>query len=482
MKRSLGVFFVLAACAASDPSTGTSAISSAHVARLSVGTCGSDGLPADPVTRSSGLMFTDQSRVFVVTSEAFAFENEAKPCIAVERAGGKWSATRVAVDWGRGLALVEAVGASAAGLPTKSALAGEAIPDAAKLLVAGYPLKSDALRTDENGVWLTGDSLRHGIALLDRVGEVQGAFVDSGMVGGGIWRKEGGFVGMLAHQYLKIVPGGKSRVLDWDGKAGHWERHLVAIRAGELFAWLEKALGGDPIGALSPLTRNPKDPSKVGAGGVDFALDCPEGSGGGDGGGPVGGADGVGVGGDGSGTAFCKVKLSESVSTVAWPLEEQRPWITSMKEALKQGSVETVFFIQRTARLMERVPLYTLGDFVKKLRLPLLTPVTIVPAEAHPPSEIRERLLLKGKDVSEGGKTFAKWLDSSWVGELLRETYFLLRTLESDEWSKLSAGDWHQLADKEGRFKQSWGLAFQFQPQIAQAFQNRILAIAKETP
>src|SRR5262249_34390530 len=154
---------------------------------------------------------------------------------------GTVQAKLVAADWGYGLALLELPrgmrAGSAASLATSSPRAH------GRVITAGYPWQSSRPVVSEGGRILTNESERHWIAQIGSPMEIVGAQGEYGMSGGAVFSSNGEqVVGMLSHQYLRMVVGAPTRVSSFDGADAGVQNHVIAIPAEALRAWVSRVL------------------------------------------------------------------------------------------------------------------------------------------------------------------------------------------------------------------------------------------------
>lgn len=435
---------------------------------------------------ASGMLLTHEERVYVITSEAFVYHANDPFCHSIVAPGEAKSLRLLAADWGKGIAIFEAHDlAPKDGMLTLESLSGGPL-DGERVSVQGFPLRKTQLRVDEEGSVLLASSERHGIALLDRTAEVQGAFVDSGMAGGAVFHALGGVAGMISHQYLKMTLGSRTRPFDWDGKVGHWERHWVFVPGPVVKQYFEDAI---LKGANAPaFFRSPSDQQvgvvRVSSERTAFKIDCPTGDGGDVGDGPIGGADGVGVGGDGT-SPHCKVVMGRAGGDEGvWPFEPRKKWKDGVAGEVAEGrNPEALFLVHRQTAdgRLARETFRSLGEFFRLLKDRNLTPVTLVPKKPAVHGSKAARVREKGAEVSKVAKVINDFIPVPEGGlEFFRGTYFLLRVIESEEWEHVRQREVAILSDREGKHKSDWAYIAKLAPNPAEKLWQDLQALKAE--
>ena len=354
------------------------------IVKTSSGLCGD----SDHLFHGSGLAFTDSGKSFVLTSEHVLLHGNDRYCHWVWNARlGKISARLRAVEYGNGLALLELekpIDAlpSLSGLSPRDGLEGESID------VIGFAFSQEELISKNSGRVLVAQSTRALIPMVPKMTETIDAHGEYGMSGGPVFSDKGEFVGVLSHQYVRLIPGQKAKVSEFS-KDSLSENHLLVIPAAIVLPWVRQAVSASaPL--PSYLVRDPEMQLKgrevVVSSGLRFEFsDAFKGNpvGGADGAGRVGGADGAGAGGgDGATweTHSVRITLDTSESHTLWDLPWLAPWVSAVKERLRLpwNSIEVPFFLARSGEAIEAVRIKSLPDFFQKLARPDLEPVTLV--------------------------------------------------------------------------------------------------------
>jgi hypothetical protein len=305
----------------------------------------------------SGTVFAENGRTWVLTSDHVLFHSTERARHAIQTEDGQ-SATALlrAVDWGKGLALLEVAGAIRfkSKIPALSSFASFDPAPRTALQVGAFPHQSESLLQDSRVAVLNPRSLRHDIALLDSMIELAvDAKVEYGMSGGGAYSADGKrLVGILSHQYVEMIPGRPSRTGEIVAGSQERQNHVFAISSVDAAKWVRGALQDTPVPPSFVLDPDAQALGKtvVLSGRLRFEHACapsdgPKGVGGGDGVG-VGGGDGVGVGGgDGVGTGGggsgdpqeCFVRISLRKADRGLPALNSTPAIASWSEAVARA-------------------------------------------------------------------------------------------------------------------------------------------------
>jgi len=272
-------------------------------------------LTGSPRFEGSGLLFHEQGRYFVVTSEHVLIQDSsARICHMISNekieAGEHARVQLIRADYFHGLALLEL---SSSAPISKFAIPMEALQSPAavqgtSLTALGYPAASLQLAVQDQGQLTSARSLRALIPGVKEMIEADGLMVEFGMSGGLLLAgKQPLFAGLITHQYLKREAGHPTSVGEINEESSLLPGDLAfAIPAPQVVEWIQATLAG--LGGSDWIRRSQSQLQGIEE--VCFQVLCFSmkqkkasdilgvGGTGGDGAG-VGG-DGAGVGGDGA--------------------------------------------------------------------------------------------------------------------------------------------------------------------------------------
>jgi len=326
-----------------------------------------------PRFQGSGLLFSHNNQVYVVTSEHILIQDKStKTCH--EAAGA--SLELLSADFKSGLALLK--------VKDSTQLLSQSIPAAElkhntsteDVVALGYPAGSDYLNTLENGKLLTSESPRALIAGIARLIEASNLPVEYGMSGGVLVTQKGSdysFAGILSHQILRREAGKPTRPDEMKPGPSSQNDLTLAIPAASLVAWIQSQ---DSSNQEQVWQRNAdsqiagKDSLQYGP--LLFTLRLKKAQDAWDIGGAVhGGADGTGIGGDGQGTDEAGNELLQTIdvtfvdsagstekgSVITNPLLNQwREWLLAGKKvsvvALKNHQARSLVKIQSLSQFL----------------------------------------------------------------------------------------------------------------------------------
>ncbi len=418
------------------------------------------------VWEGTGLLVRTQNKTFVVTSQSATYSADPRICHRGKSEGYKGKLQLVSKDWRHGLSLLELEG----DLPSEQAVDLTALTidepeESAPLLTFGFPTHSDEA-ISANGILITTKSTRHGIPFLGRAIESFKMRVDVGRVGGPVWTASGSLLGILSDNYLKVVPGAPTPLRVWDRVDGHQEDFLITIPINEVKKWVRDTLSGE----LKPLFKTSVDDELEGkvrviAGGLSFSELLPptDPSSPSAGDFPIGGAEGVGTGGDSSILA-AKFRIERVAGKAeVFPFPELVSWQQSeLKNLAEYGKAEIPFVFKKDVAVTgdwEHKTFRTLGELVRSLaRGGYLIPsiyersgspeIDALKAEARKSAQYATYYALHG--------TFCK---DERVLYLLRQIYIVSKVIESDEKDRITKEEIDALLDFNGKYKTAWGFA-----------------------
>lgn len=391
------------------------------------------------VWTSSGLAFRDAGHTYAIGSASRVWRTDDR-CQSIGYAGQTYPAHLVRADWGSDLALFEI--ATPLDVPQLAAL---------KPATSGAVVLNVAAETLTGGRILTRFSRRHNLAAIGNAIELQGITIPIELVGAGAFNTDGGWVGLVSHGYIETIAGTTSRVRDWD-EAAKQENHLVVVPASAILDWIRKA----PSAAFETRLSDQRDGTpRVFGRGLALTLDCPYAPIGDGHGGPIGGSDGIGIGGDGFSSPACEAAVVTETSTA-------RDGATASEQELlggltQGGEARARFFVRKAVTgEWQRTSFGSLGELVRGLEDP-----SLILIEKAPTTQVNAQLQAIGARLAELAQdSFRELLaDGHYIPEeigLLRKVYLAGRMLDSERALLLTADELRVLADPNGVNHWAW--------------------------
>lgn len=437
-------------------SAGSQANTENFVVRTALKSCGGDST----LRESTGILFREGGRTFAMTSYFLSLGEVGPHCIQVTFKGKKYPAQIAASDWSRDLILLE-LPALSEELPLLAELTQATSSE--KVFLTALPRGKDYPSVSEFAL-LTAKSTRFSIPTYTNAIELQGTELDSGAVGGFVSDGAGHWVGMVSREYLKLTPGSATHPTEWTGISGEEANHLIVLPAQSLSSWaLGKIHGFSKENPLAVESVTEKGKSLFSSGPLRFGLVCPSPDDPESPLGPIGGSEGVGIGGESNSIPFCKANLTlESLTQTPWPFPARLPWVNSLLPSLNgSGKFRVRYFVQRksTGQLV-RVPFWTIGGLFRGFSNPALTSITwhdtnSIPAELTPQWKRIRGLAKQGLPIVMD--LYKVEIFSAGVPSLLREVYFQLQVLSSEEAPQISMKrDLAPLAGEKGPHQWEW--------------------------
>lgn len=307
----------------------------------------------EKVRHGSGTAFSKDGKLYLVTSSHVLFHGDANERIChrtSDPSGAGVTARLLRVNVARGAALLQLPdNVSLAVRPLEwRALADEVPVSETDAELTGFAWESKTRSSDSSARILDARSTRGILPLVKTIFEVKG-HSEYGMSGGSLLTAKGSYVGMLSHQYLRVISGEVSEPQSYrrGERVNDSEMIALVIPRSEVAAWIVSALreqaGSDLRERVADQLRGD---SAIALSGLVFLEQAPpEGNTLAQGRRTTSGGDGVGVGGDGRRGSRAGVTVTVSLDSgqgQAWPFRDQR-WIEQAKADLRLHS--TITFI-----------------------------------------------------------------------------------------------------------------------------------------
>ncbi len=208
--------------------------------------------------RGSGMIFQHQGSLFVLTSDHVILNGGSDYCHSIRSSTlSKRPAEVVATSWEEGMAVLKfaAPELDHSALPDLTVAPRQKARNGDAITVAGFPYGSENLLV--NGRAFVSDiaSERHLLVGVERMIEINDGKGEFGMSGGPIFLRDE-MIGMLSHQYLKLVAGAPSEVGEYERDTTMVENQLLAIGRQKIAQWLKQIFSGKESAGLY---REPED-------------------------------------------------------------------------------------------------------------------------------------------------------------------------------------------------------------------------------
>lgn len=252
---------------------------------------------------SSGVLVLFGGKNYVLTSAWGVLEEETGICHEVVESGVTHPATLATLDAGVGFALLET---PSLGATLDLSQLTSPLPSAPDLETRGFSATGAA--ETKQGRIVASKSTRHHLAGLAYAFELLSDRMPNSFVGAPVYGKT--LEGIVSGQWLEVVAGSYARIREWSTASQETPNHFFVIPASLIRQSLQA--GFQKRATFQPYSVKLKDRAVIFAGKYKWESLCPAGAGKPplDGVGPIGGGDGVGVGGSMKGAETCTAKVS----------------------------------------------------------------------------------------------------------------------------------------------------------------------------
>lgn len=437
----------------------------------------------DKAVVGSGLAFERAGQIYVVLSERAQLAGDASAFRQSVAVGSKtFGAEIVATDWSRGIALWRV--AAGSDLQVSGDLFAPAQPGfpKSKVQVTGVPKDDLNPMTQPMGLSpplvISASSDRHAYFGLNTVLEVIQVKVDSGYAGGLVRASDGQWLGLVSSQYLQLMGAKPTQLFEWD--AGHVNQvanHVVVIPAQDVVNFVTAALSGtfQPVALQSGRDRV-SGKSRVTVGALEFQEICPPAAAPApmDGTFPIGGSEGIGIGGSYTMGRKCRLAVSLAGTPVSGfvtgPLAELQAALQPKLSAQKLAHSEIWYRMKRDAmtQVLEGASFGGVPEFLRDLVKDRGRGVWLATAEGATESGLDPAaadLRVRARAVETAA--LATLADGVMTGENrdhIGQIHFLAKVLTSESWSTVVRSDVERLLDDKSVFKLSWGTLLPFSP------------------
>jgi len=397
----------------------------------------------------SGLLIHHGAKTYVVTS-SWAQMSAATPgprCEKVWSENGEVRITPIATDHVAGLALYEVLDGIGV-LPSPS-------PEPENEAASIWILQGQGPRARDGAIVING-SRRHQLPRWDRVLEWQGVAVSPEVIGAGVWKNKK-WLGLVSHQYLELVPGAKTKIHRWDLAAARPQNHLVLISSADIEAWMQTQLAHPQEPVLWAAEDQRRGVDRWSVGDLLVTAKCPEAADPNPGGQyPIGGNDGVGIGGDSIENKACRMSVSRSQTPSPWLPKSLQSWqAEAATDLLALIKIDFWYALGRDAKGPLRDYFFSVESFVK-LALDDHKKYLDIRAKA-PPVELQE-LNAKALKLQQDSLHCYQvlFIREANVQELVRKLFFVSLLSQSPAWRHLSSDDMKNVMDAKGDFAEGW--------------------------
>jgi len=396
----------------------------------------------------SGVLLADQGKNFVVTSSwaQFSSQWQGPRCEKIWSEQGELSVRPVVTDHLAGLALYE----------VQSLVQGLTAPAGTADATQVWMLGGQGLVSFQGDIVITG-SRRHHIPLWDRTLEWLGEPVSAGALGAGVW-SNGQWQGIVSHEYLELVPGAKTRTLRWNLKKATSQDHLIVVSAKDVLSWVQKQKARLEESVLWRVEDQRAGLDRWIVGDLELTALCPDETDTNPGGQyPIGGNDGVGIGGDSILNKACKMHAVLASEKSPWmPLSLQN-WQTQAPPSLMQKQDVFLWYgLSRGSQGLVRDYVFSAESFIKSALDEKKKWVDQIPS-LTPPKEllalVQSAQALQNESMNCYSRLFIREQN---VQELTRKLFFFSMLAQSQAWHELRPDDVATVMDLKGLYAQGW--------------------------
>lgn len=430
-------------------------------------------------SKGSGVIFREGTEVFMLTSEHVLNLEQSQTSEAIETIHGSFQATRVAADWGMGLALLKlSKFPGTAKIPQLSDLQPPTMTSGAKLTLVGYAHESKSLTTNSNATLTALASERHMLAEPEHLYEVDGN-AEFGMSGGSVFvttDKGKRWAGMLSNQALHLVQG-SAEVTEFAKE--RVESRVFVIPASEIYRWTKTVLASPK--SFQPTFQRKLDASgneAVSTGGVIFqwkpkAQTAVK----------EGGGDGFGIGGDSDQKSLGFIELSlDSQQVVAPKNPSLAKWVQKARDSLLGARTLKIPYLvdkDASAAKVSQVQLRSLGQFFHQAIHENFTPILLFASDASGTytGAMADISVSVEKSKLELSRLKKAGAGNAAVKQLLASAESLLDLLSGPLALSVTASDLMELAENEN-FDRAWQVLFNVEFDATVNFMREIRAAA----
>lgn len=424
---------------------------------------------------SEVLLFEQNSVTYALASErrVIPSSDQTLYCHEIEFLGKKYDAKYVNSNWGLGVAL----------LSVSTSLTHESLPvlPPAKLK-SGKPIEIVSSQKSVTGKLLSAKSDRHAIPDEDFVYEIWGGLVNTTQVGAPVLYQDKAtsksyWLGTLSHQYLKIVSGSPTRLEEWKTSDTQYENHLVVISSESISQWVSDVMANSYQSAFHVSAQDRLNGvDRITAGKLIFEELCPSAKTAtvvtGDY--PIGGADGVGIGGSIQTSRMCKLSLSVDTTSVnrEFPVSGFKNWQQDVMSELKSNSnldSEIWYLTKRNSisNQLERWSFGLLSEFFTDFKRTGMSPVLIYQDQTlsvagidKTLNDIRDQAQVVIQSASDWDQSLMS-VKTPATQSLIQQLFFISVLLKSEAQSLIELNDIEFLLSKQFEldwdFVCSWG-------------------------
>lgn len=420
---------------------------------------------------TSGVPITFRGKPYILTSQWGVLEESSNVCTEVfSRSRNEATpATLAYFDWASGTALLETKGTfdSVYDFDTGT----PSVPSGNDRKIMGFP-KGQGNLVSIRGRVTSAKSTRHHFAALPTVNELASEKIDSGMVGAPYYNN--GLQGIVSSLWIEIIPGAKARINEWKTAGTEQARQFMALPI-ELLQERFKTLSESRI-TFQSMESKLGDRKDFYTKGIHWKLNCPVLTTGEPPNtiGPIGGPDGVGIGGSMKGTETCNMDFfpdgKHPLSTLTFVKENILKDITDF--AAKNEKTNIPFLYYRTPGSsgtvtiggIDRKPFLSFPHFFTELAVGTRLPVLVIPAAPSPESTIPYEQL-RAESIKFRAllvETYPLIKDREKERAEFRKLYALTLLLDSIYWKEVKRSDMMGTALSNDDFAQ--GVEFQGEP------------------
>lgn len=307
------------------------------------------------------------------------------------------------------------------------------------------------------GQVLIASSSRTFIPQVSRVIEWRGAVSSSMVIGAALWDQSRP-IGIISHQYLKLNPGSKTKILRWNLNSNEAHSHLTAIPMKLVNEWVEKKLKNPQEPVRWPVRAQQEGLDQMNVGDLELTADCPsEGDVRVDSEYPIGGPDGFGIGGDSIQNKACRVSVKTAKFVSPWTLPSLKMWSDVVRsDLLSNKPISIWYFMNKDGPELKKEYFYSVESF---LRTPSgMNQFWVDRIEDSRSTKAPQVLIQAALNLEKAARRCYKelYIREINVQDLVRKLYFYSFVTQSSSWDKLLPKEIDAMMDLKGYYAQGW--------------------------
>ena len=271
------------------------------------------------------------------------------------------------------------------------------------------------------------------------------------VLGAPLWNV-GSWVGLVSHQYMEQPKGRPLQVFPWNLQSNESHDHLVVIPKDAILRWIDAQLAQILEPVIWPAEKQLQGVATWIAGDYQFSADCPSATGTpASGHYPIGGHDGIGIGGGDLQQASCKIQSTKSATTSAWSPVDFIAW----RNLSPANAAQSIYSLDRDAQGVLTTKSYkSLEDFFGHLLRGSNKNWVEISDQSSATDSLQKSATIFRNEILKCHSNI--YVADAGVHDLIQRLYVLTWASTSVSFSFLQAGDVQQALDRNGVYKSGW--------------------------